>query len=138
MANDYEDRRAVPLDIVLQYFGFQRSEKQIFFSKEEHRSIRVRDLLWFDIKKEIGGHGAIDLVMHLKECSLPVAIRVLKELEATHYRVALSHLYLDLRPSFEKFGVMRPTKTQCRALTKTISELLDKKPHLVTQAIKAV
>ena len=58
--------RSIPLREVLELYGFEaKPEGTTFRAKTERHNIVVTGSRWFDNKANVGGGGAIDLVMHI-------------------------------------------------------------------------
>ena len=58
--------RGIPLRDVLERYGFEtKPEGTTLRAKSEHHNIVVTGSRWFDNKANVGGGGAIDLVMHI-------------------------------------------------------------------------
>jgi hypothetical protein len=82
--------RATPLETVLERLGFYVSRDSAFQPRLNKRTVSlfvsdnndVHELIvtgekWFDKRENVGGGGAIDLVMHLKKVSFSGAVRFL-------------------------------------------------------------
>lgn len=82
--------RAVPLLDALEALGYYVSKDTAFEPRKTKRTISVfvsndadvRELIitgekWYDKREQIGGGGAIDLVMHLRQISFSRAVRLL-------------------------------------------------------------
>jgi Toprim-like/Protein of unknown function (DUF3991) len=72
--------RDIPLCHVLERYGFEpRREGMTFRAKSKHHNIVVTGTQWFDNKANIGGGGAIDLVMHIGGVDFLAACRSLAD-----------------------------------------------------------
>ena len=72
--------RNIPLGEVLKRYGFQaKPEGTTLRAKSEHHNIVVTGSRWFDNKANVGGGGAIDLVMHIARVDFSVACRSLAD-----------------------------------------------------------
>jgi Protein of unknown function (DUF3991) len=72
--------RNIPLGEVLKRYGFQaKPEGTTLRAKSEHHNIVVTGSRWFDNKANVGGGGAIDLVMHIAGVDFSVACRSLAD-----------------------------------------------------------
>ena len=72
--------RDIPLRDVLERYGFEpRREGTTLRAKSEHHNIVVTGTQWFDNKADIGGGGAIDLVMHIGGVDFLAACRSLAD-----------------------------------------------------------
>lgn len=82
--------RAVPLLETLEALGYYVSKDSAFEPRKTKRTISVfisndadvRELIitgekWYDKREQVGGGGAIDLVMHLRKLSFSRAVRLL-------------------------------------------------------------
>lgn len=82
--------RAVPLLETLEVLGYYVSKDSAFEPRKTKRTISVfisndadvRELIitgekWYDKREQVGGGGAIDLVMHLRKLSFSRAVRLL-------------------------------------------------------------
>ena len=72
--------RSIPLREVLELYGFEaKPEGTTFRAKTERHNIVVTGSRWFDNKANVGGGGAIDLVMHIAGVDFSVACRSLAD-----------------------------------------------------------
>jgi Toprim-like/Protein of unknown function (DUF3991) len=72
--------RSIPLRDVLARYGFEtKPEGTTLRAKSEHYNIVVTGSQWFDNKANVGGGGAIDLVMHIAELEFSAACRSLAD-----------------------------------------------------------
>ena len=72
--------RNIPLREVLERYGFEaKPEGTTLRAKSERHNIVVTGSRWFDNKANVGGGGAIDLVMHLAGVDFSVACRSLAD-----------------------------------------------------------
>ena len=72
--------RSIPLREVLELYGFEaKPEGTTLRAKTERHNIVVTGSRWFDNKANVGGGGAIDLVMHIAEVDFSVACRSLAD-----------------------------------------------------------
>ena len=110
--------RSIPLRGVLARYGFEtKPEGTTLRAKSEHYNIVVTGNRWFDNKANVGGGGAIDLVMHIAGVDLFGACRSLVD---------------DFRPlAAAQSDLSSPTSLQSQAAT-------GKKPFEELMAIYAV
>jgi uncharacterized protein DUF3991/Toprim domain-containing protein len=85
--------RDIPLRDVLEHYGFQtKPEGTTLRAKSERHNIVVTGSRWFDNKANVGGGGAIDLVMHIAGVEFFAACRSLadefRSLAAAHSDVS--------------------------------------------------
>jgi hypothetical protein len=72
--------RDTPLRDVLAHYGFDVKREGITLrAKTERHNIVVTGSRWFDNKANVGGGGAIDLVMHIAGVDFSVACRSLAD-----------------------------------------------------------
>ena len=72
--------RETPLRDVLAHYGFDvKPEGTTFRARTEGHNIVVTGSRWFDNKANIGGGGAIDLVMYIAGVDFSVACRSLAD-----------------------------------------------------------
>ena len=72
--------RDIPLRDVLERYGFEpKPEGTTLRAKSKHHNIVVTGNQWFDNKANIGGGGAIDLVMHIAGVDFLAACRSLAD-----------------------------------------------------------
>ncbi|MGB9278033.1 MAG: DUF3991 domain-containing protein, partial [Terrimicrobiaceae bacterium] len=72
--------RDTPLREVLTHYGFDVKREGITLrAKTERHNIVVTGSRWFDNKANVGGGGAMDLVMHIAEVDFSVACRSLAD-----------------------------------------------------------
>ena|SRR5882724_472694 len=72
--------RDIPLRDVLEHYGFEtKAEGTTLRAKSEHHNIVVTGSRWFDNKANVGGGGAIDLVMHIAGVEFSAACRSLAD-----------------------------------------------------------
>src|SRR6266850_355697 len=75
-----EQVRDTPLRDVLTHYGFDVKREGITLrAKTERHNIVITGSRWFDNKANIGGGGAIDLVMHIAGVDFSVACRSLAD-----------------------------------------------------------
>ena len=72
--------RDIPLRDVLEHYGFEtKREGTTLRAKTERHNIVVTGSRWFDNKANVGGGGAIDLVMHIAGVEFSAACRSLAD-----------------------------------------------------------
>ena len=72
--------RGIPLRDVLEHYGFEtKPEGTTLRAKSERHNIVVTGSRWFDNKANVGGGGAIDLVMHIAGVEFSAACRSLAD-----------------------------------------------------------
>jgi hypothetical protein len=72
--------RGIPLRDVLQHYGFEtKPEGTTLRAKTERHNIVVTGSRWFDNKANVGGGGAIDLLMHIAGVDFFAACRSLAD-----------------------------------------------------------
>ena len=72
--------RDIPLRDVLEHYGFEtKPEGTTLRAKTERHNIVVTGSRWFDNKANVGGGGAIDLVMHIAGVEFSAACRSLAD-----------------------------------------------------------
>jgi hypothetical protein len=72
--------RGIPLRDVLEHYGFDtKPEGTTLRAKSLRHNIVVTDSQWFDNKANVGGGGAIDLVMHIAGVEFSAACRSLAD-----------------------------------------------------------
>src|SRR4029450_8045591 len=75
-----DQARGIPLRDVLEHYGFEtKPEGTTLRAKSERHNIVVTGSRWFDNKANVGGGGAIDLVMHIAGVDFSVACRSLAD-----------------------------------------------------------
>jgi hypothetical protein len=72
--------RGIPLRDVLEHYGFEtKPEGTTLRARSGHHNIVVTGSRWFDNKANVGGGGAIDLVMHIAGVEFSAACRSLAD-----------------------------------------------------------
>jgi Toprim-like/Protein of unknown function (DUF3991) len=75
-----DQARGIPLRDVLEHYGFEtKPEGTTLRAKSEQHNIVVTGSKWFDNKANVGGGGAIDLVMHIAGVEFSAACRSLAD-----------------------------------------------------------
>jgi hypothetical protein len=140
--------RILPLSSLLEREGLhsQRQGNSTLWKSEKH-AINVTGLKWFDHKAGKGGHGAIDLLMHLRACPFEQAVPILaqditmpisssetvpqrdeEELSSPEHRSSERHTFDELRELYaqvdpDRWPAARSYLTQVRHLP---PELIDR------------
>src|SRR4029453_2739884 len=75
-----DQARGIPLRDGLEHYGFEtKPEGTTLRAKSEQHNIVVTGSKWFDNKANVGGGGAIDLVMHIAGVEFSAACRSLAD-----------------------------------------------------------
>jgi len=132
--------RAIPLETVLLHDG---AKQDIQDRKKWHTlqgPISITGLKFFNWQRNFGGGGAIDLVMHLKDCDFSNAIACLstvKPCQLVHEK--RSNHYPKTQYSHECKRLLLPAKNNTQ-LPRVASYLIKERKlpqHLICQAIKS-
>ena len=115
--------RNIPLDEVAIALGYRRDPTDRARFKRDGSVISINGAKFFDHLRGTGGGGAIDLVIHARECPFPEALHFLgsRHGKANAIHTAARRLQLP-RPSHRAWPVVRDTLVRQRALCADVLE----------------
>lgn len=86
--NQIAEIRNLNLEVILSSLGLTRDPNDKRQFKDNDSRISFNGFKWYDHPNEVGGGGAIDLVMHCKQCDFTQAVKYLAGIDLSNITVS--------------------------------------------------